>query len=54
MITQPAVIQKRLGDVIPSLKVDKDISEILQEKGVPVDSICEFPHARQALAAAPD
>lgn len=37
----PAVIQKRLGDVIPSLRVDKDVSEILQEKGVPPDSICK-------------
>jgi len=30
----PAVIQKRLGAVIPSLKVDKDTSEILQENGI--------------------
>ena len=35
----PAVIQKRLGDVIPSLRVDKDVAEILEEKHVPLDSI---------------
>ncbi|KAL2414148.1 hypothetical protein ABEF95_004871 [Exophiala dermatitidis] len=34
-----ATIQKRLGDVIPSLKVDKDTTEVLTEKGVPLDSI---------------
>lgn len=36
----PAVIQKRLGDVIPSLRVDKDVSEILQAKSIPLESIC--------------
>ncbi|EHY57538.1 Gamma-lactamase MBL1 [Exophiala dermatitidis] len=34
-----ATIQKRLGDVIPSLKVDRDTTEVLTEKGVPLDSI---------------
>lgn len=39
----PVTIQKRLGDVIPSLSVDKDATEILEEKGIPLKSICEFP-----------
>lgn len=36
----PPVIQKRLGDVIPSLRVDKDVSDILQENGILLDTIC--------------
>jgi glyoxylase-like metal-dependent hydrolase (beta-lactamase superfamily II) len=35
----PPVIQKRLGDVIPSLKVKQDVSEILEEKGISLESI---------------
>ena len=35
----PPVIQKRLGDVIPGLKVKQDISEILEDKGITLDSI---------------
>lgn len=35
----PAVIQKRLGDVIPSLRVDKDMTEILREADISLDSI---------------
>ncbi|OQU99725.1 hypothetical protein CLAIMM_05317 [Cladophialophora immunda] len=34
-----AVLQKRIGTVIPSLRVDRDVTEILAEKGVPLDSI---------------
>lgn len=37
----PAALQKRLGAVIPSLRVDKDVTEILQEKGIALDEICE-------------
>lgn len=37
----PAVIQKRLGDVIPSLKVDKDVSEVLEGNSIPLESLCE-------------
>lgn len=37
----PAVLQKRLGDVIPSLCVEKDVTEILQENGVALSDICE-------------
>jgi hypothetical protein len=36
----PAVLQRRLGTVIPGLRVDKDVSEILEEKGIGLDSIC--------------
>ena len=35
----PPVIQKRLGDVIPGLKVKHDVSEILEDKGITLDSI---------------
>lgn len=35
----PPAVQKRLGDVIPSIRVDKDVSEILTEKNVKLDSI---------------
>lgn len=37
----PAALQKRLGFVIPALRVDKDTTEILQEKGIRLDEICE-------------
>lgn len=37
-----AVIQKRLGTVIPSLKVEKDATEILAEKGISLESICKY------------
>lgn len=45
----PAAIQSRLGDVIPSLKVEKDVSEILQEKGVELDTICTFSYWRPSV-----
>ena len=35
----PEVIQTRLGDVIPGLRVDKDVTEILVDAGVPLQSI---------------
>jgi glyoxylase-like metal-dependent hydrolase (beta-lactamase superfamily II) len=35
----PPVIQKRLGDVIPGLKVKQDVSEILEAKGITLSSI---------------
>lgn len=38
----PAALQKRLGFVIPALRVDKDTTEILQEKGIGLDEICMF------------
>lgn len=38
----PPVLQKRLGSVIPGLKVDRDTTEILQEKGVSLESICKL------------
>ena len=38
----PPVLQKRLGVVIPGLRVDKDVSEILEENGVGLGTICEF------------
>lgn len=46
----PAALQKRLGFVIPALRVDKDTTEILQEKGISLDRICKsirsnFRHA---------
>ncbi|EXJ72049.1 uncharacterized protein A1O5_04552 [Cladophialophora psammophila CBS 110553] len=34
-----AVLQKRIGSVIPSLRVDRDVPEILAEKGIALDSI---------------
>ena len=37
----PTAVQERLGDVIPSLRVDKDIREILQENGIALGSICK-------------
>ncbi|OAP57923.1 hypothetical protein AYL99_08661 [Fonsecaea erecta] len=35
----PAVLQKRLGFVIPDLRVDKDATEVLEESGVTLDEI---------------
>ncbi|POR32500.1 Uncharacterized protein TPAR_07279 [Tolypocladium paradoxum] len=35
----PAALQKRLGFVIPALRVDKDTTEILQEKDIALDQI---------------
>ena len=35
----PPVISNRLGNVIPSLKVKQDVSEILEEKGIALDAI---------------
>merc|ERR1711939_336883 len=35
----PASMQKRLGFVVPALRVDKDVTEILQEKGLELDEI---------------
>ena len=35
----PMVIQRRLGDVIPSLRVDKDITEILEEASIQLSCI---------------
>jgi hypothetical protein len=37
-----AILQKRIGTVIPSLKVDKSVPEILGENGIGLESICEF------------
>ena len=34
------VLQERLGTVIPSLRVDKDMTEILEETGISLTSIC--------------
>ena len=36
----PASLQKRLGTVIPGLRVDKDTTDILQEQGIALDEIC--------------
>lgn len=38
----PPVLQQRLGKVIPSLRVDKDVTEILEEHGYSLDSFCKF------------
>jgi hypothetical protein len=38
----PASMQKRLGFVVPALRVDKDVTEILQGKGVELNQICGF------------
>lgn len=38
----PAMLQKRLGHVIPALRVDKDTTEILQENGVDLGDICRL------------
>lgn len=37
----PPVIQKRLGGIIPSLRVDTDVPEILKDHGVGLASICK-------------
>ncbi len=37
-----AILQKRIGSVIPSLRVEKGVSEILEEGGVGLDQICEL------------
>jgi hypothetical protein len=34
------VIQKRLGNIIPGLKVDRGVPEILEGNGTSLDSIC--------------
>ena len=48
----PPVIQKRLGDVIPSLAVERDASEILQQHGVPLNEICKYvDHYASALVS---
>lgn len=36
----PASMQKRLGFVVPALRVDKDVTEILQKNGLELDEIC--------------
>lgn len=40
----PACLQKRLGFVIPALRVDEDTTEILGRKGVRLDEICRCTH----------
>lgn len=40
----PASLQKRLGFVIPALRVDEDTTEILRRKGVRLDEICRSTH----------
>lgn len=40
----PPIIQKRLGLVIPSLRVDTDTPTILQDKGIGLGSICRSIH----------
>ena len=42
----PAVIQKRLGVVIPALRVDQDIVEILAAGEVALNSICTCANRR--------
>jgi len=37
----PAVIQKWLGRIIPALQVEKDTSEILEERGIDLKSISQ-------------
>ncbi|CAK7233732.1 hypothetical protein SBRCBS47491_008711 [Sporothrix bragantina] len=37
--TLPASLQKRLGTVIPGLRIDKDTTEILQEQGIALNDI---------------
>lgn len=39
----PAAVQKRLGAIIPSLRVDQDVTEVLTDGGVSLDSICQCP-----------
>lgn len=38
----PAIWQKLIINYAPGLRVDKDIKEILQEKGTALGDICEF------------
>lgn len=45
----PPTIQKRLGDVIPGLGVEKDASEILQQHGVTLDEICKYGDSTPVL-----
>ena len=35
----PAMLQKRLGTVIPALRIDRDATEILQDNGIALDQI---------------
>ncbi|KAH8695628.1 beta-lactamase-like protein [Talaromyces proteolyticus] len=35
----PAILQKRLSEVIPALRVEKDVTEILKENGIQLDEI---------------
>ena len=44
------VIHKRLGSVIPGLKVDTDVPEILKDNGISLDSICK-PLPRKPLSS---
>ena len=37
-----AVLQRRIGSIIPSLRVDRNVSEILEEGGVGLEMICEL------------
>lgn len=45
-----AVLQKRLGSVIPSLRVEKDVPEILTEGGIGLDTICESTEVAACIA----
>lgn len=36
----PAALQKRLGTLIPALRVDRDTTEILQENNIALNQIC--------------
>ena len=38
----PPLIQKRFGDIIPGLKVDKDVTEILEEHNVQLELIGQY------------
>lgn len=38
----PAALQKRLGTIIPALRVDKDVTEVLIEQNISVDKVCKF------------
>lgn len=37
----PVVLQKRLGQMIPGLRVERDVTEILEEKGIGLRDICK-------------
>lgn len=43
--TLPAALQKRLGTLIPALRVDRDTTDILQDNHVSLDQICTRSHA---------